>query len=117
MREETRALRAACAIHEEIIKGLERELVRRGGDLGDVGAAPRERAGDDPFGKVRELCGQMGEAVMSVCDSLSQETTKQLRCSWEKSHPPGLELQGGCRQYVEHLGGARPSGLLGQAGS
>ena len=90
-REEARELRAMVGEYEGRIEGLERELLRCGGDTG--GMAPPGRArGEDPFGKVRGLVDEMGEAVTTVCGSLSpletQETVKQLRRSWEAVQDP-----------------------------
>ena len=116
-REEARELRAACDEYEGRIAGLEQELLRRGGDLACAGGdgAPAGRArGEDPFGKVRGLVDEMGEAVTTVCGSLSlletQETVKQLRRSWEAGQTPGLKLP---PPGLGSSGGASPRGDLG----
>ena len=116
-REEARELRAACDEYEGRIAGLDQELLRRGGDLACAGGggAPAGRArGEDPFGKVRGLVDEMGEAVRTVCGSLSlletQETVKQLRRSWEAGQTPGLKLP---PPGPGSSGGASPRGDLG----
>ncbi len=96
-REEARVLRAAVVNYEGRVEALERELARRGGDPSDVqlGAAAsggEGGSGGDPFGKVRGLCDQMGEAVTSVCGSLSlldtHEAMKEMRRSREEALSP-----------------------------
>ena len=77
-------------------------------------APPGRARGEDPFGKVRGLVDEMGEAVTTVCGSLSlletQETVKQLRCSWEAVQAPALKPPA---SGSGSPGGASPPGDLG----
>lgn len=114
-RGEARSLRAAVVNYEGRVEALERELARRGGDPSDVqlGAAGAGGEGGDPFGKVRGLCDQMGEAVTSVCGSLSlletHEAMKEMRRSREEVLSPTRRGHGS-------PGAASPCGSPGAGG-